>query len=216
MFTHRINRSLLCSLLLLIGFGFSTQVKADLTSDVIYLGNGWAKAKYQTPPNQQERAFLQLIERGEKTVKQYPGSAHAHMWLGTIYASYAGVKGGMGALKYAKAARSHLETSININPRADKGFALGVLGALYARVPGFPVAFGSDKKAMRYLESAIELNPNGLDANYYMGDFLADQGNFKAARVYLNRAKKAPFPKERSIHHQGRLAEIKASMAKLR
>lgn len=194
----------------------SKAYSASVDSEVVKLRQDWAVAKYQTPRKQQDDAFKSLIARGEQIVRKHPRNAEAHMWLGTINATYASVKGGMGALKYAKAARSHLEQGLQLDHTAEKGFGYAVLGSLYARLPGWPVAFGDKKKAEKHLQMAIKLDPNGRDSNYYYGDFLAEMGNAKGAMYHLNRAKQTKIRKGYEVQDKGRLTEIEESIAKLR
>lgn len=194
----------------------SKAYSASLDSEITKLRQDWAVAKYQTSRKQQDDAFKRLIQRGDKLVSKNPKSAEAHMWLGTINATYASVKGGMGALKYAKAAREHLEIGLSLDHTAEKGFGYAVLGSLYARLPGWPVAFGDKKKAEKHLVMAIKLDPRGRDSNYYYGDFLAEMGNEKGAAIHLNRAKQTKIRKGYEVQDKGRSKEIAESFAKIR
>jgi Tfp pilus assembly protein PilF len=45
-------------------------------------------------------------------------------------------------------------------------------GALYYQVPGWPIGFGDKDKANELLKKALALNPDGIDPNYFYGDFL--------------------------------------------
>ena len=59
------------------------------------------------------------------------------------------------------------------------------LGTLYHRVPGFSVGFGSDRKAKEYLEKAVAINPDGIDRNYFYGEFLYDEGRRRDLNALL-------------------------------
>ena len=72
------------------------------------------------------------------------------------------------------------------------GSAYTSLGSLYYQVPGWPIGFGDDAKARELLQKALALNPEGIDPNYFMGDFLYRKGDYEAARQALARALKAP------------------------
>lgn len=70
-----------------------------------------------------------------------------------------------------KEAKSLFEEVIAQAPNTLEGSALTSLGALYYKVPGWPVAFGDKEKAEQLLKQALTVNPNGIDANYFYGDF---------------------------------------------
>ena len=59
-------------------------------------------------------------------------------------------------------------------------------------MPGWPIGFGNDEKARELLDKALALNPDGIDPNYFLGDFLYRKGDYAAARQALDKALKAP------------------------
>ena len=132
-----------------------------------------------------------------------------------MYSSFAGAKGGLGALGLAKKARASLEAALEIDPDALEGSAYTSLGTLYHKVPGFPLGFGSDKKARRFLLQALEIDPNGIDPNYFYGEFLLDEKQFAEARKYLERALAASPRPGRPIADQGRRREIQVLLQKI-
>ncbi len=199
------------SLTLMLGLSGSIQAKEDPIEE---LKQRWTIAKYDTSPQEQHGVFLKLIHDADKLTQRYPNDARAQLWHGTILASYAGIKGGVGALKYAKGARAHLESSLKLDPSVEHGLAHGVLGALYARVPGWPMAFGDEKKATYHLQSAVRLNPKGLDSNYYYGDYLVEKGNYDLARKHLTMALVSKQD-ESKTYTQGRIKEINESLNKM-
>ena len=85
--------------------------------------------------------------------------AEALIWEGIIESSYAGAKGGLGALSLCKEARGNLEAALKLDPKALDGSAYTSLGTLYYKVPGFPVGFGDDDKAGKLLQKALEAEP---------------------------------------------------------
>jgi len=89
------------------------------------------------------------------------------------------------------------------------------LGTLYAKVPGWPVGFGDERKAEALLLKALQINPNGIDPNYFYGEFLRDQGDTAKARLYLLRARKATPRPGRELADQGRQSEISAVLKSL-
>ncbi len=90
------------------------------------------------------------------------------------------------------------------------------MGSLYCQVPGWPLAFGSDDKACAYLEKALSINPDGIDANYFYGDFLLNQGDYAAAAKAFEKAIQAPPRAERPLADQGRRQEAEAGLVKAR
>ncbi len=67
---------------------------------------------------------------------KYADRAEPEIWYGIIVASYAGAKGGLGALSLAKDAKQALEHALAIDPKALAGSAYTSLGSLYYQVPG--------------------------------------------------------------------------------
>ena len=61
---------------------------------------------------------------------------------------------------------------------------------------------------------ALQLDPDGLDANYFMGDYMLDQGDKAAARGYLQKALRAPHDTDRPAWDAGRRREVQALLVK--
>jgi tetratricopeptide (TPR) repeat protein len=185
-------------------------------AELLSLQQAWAHVNYETPAGDaREKAFEQLESRAEKFTRQHPNRAEALIWEGIIESSYAGAKGGLGALSLCKEARGNLEAAVKIDPKALDGSAYTSLGTLYYRVPGFPVGFGDDEKAAKLLQKALELNPNGIDPNYFYADYLVEQGQPAKALQYLDRAEKAAPRPGREAADKGRRAEIAALRRKV-
>ena len=190
---------------------------AAFNAELLSIQQAWAKVNYETPAGDaRKEAFDALEKRAEAFTKQNPGRAEALIWEGIIESSYAGAKGGLGALGLAKEARGNLEAAIKINPNALDGSAYTSLGTLYYRVPGFPLGFGDHDKARELLKKALALNPNGIDPNYFYADFLYEQGEYAQALQYLDKAAKAPPRPGREVADKGRHAEITALQAKVK
>jgi Tfp pilus assembly protein PilF len=122
---------------------------------------------------------------------------------------------GFSALSDAKAARQLFETAYRLDPKALEAGAPTSLGVLYYRVPGFPIGFGDRTKARKYLAEAVSLAPDGMDANYFYGDFLASQGEYAPAAKALQHALAAPAHPDRPVWDAGRRAEIRALLARV-
>ena len=184
------------TMLLTLGLAlFSLGASADAVDDGIKaLQQEWAIANYKTQKDKQDAAFEQLTAKAQSLVKQHPDRAEPLVWNAIIVSSHAGATGGLGALGKVKDARKLLEAAEKIDPNALDGSVYTSLGSLYYQVPGWPIGFGDDDKAEEYLRKALAANPNGIDPNYFYGDFLRDQGRYKEALAYLDKALKAPTP----------------------
>jgi tetratricopeptide (TPR) repeat protein len=188
---------------------------ADVDDDVRALQRNWEQVKYRTALADQEKAYQALAENAAAVRTKYADRAEAQIWYGIILASYAGSKGGLGALTLAKDAKAALERALELDAKALSGSAYTSLGSLYYQVPGWPIGFGNDSKARELLDKALALNPDGIDPNYFLGDFLYRQRDYDGARKALERALKAPARPDRPIADEGRRAEIKELLAKL-
>jgi tetratricopeptide (TPR) repeat protein len=182
------------------------------------LARTWAHVNYEVgdKPAQAAQA-AKLAADAENLAKQNPGRAEPLVWQAIATATEAGAKGGMGGLALAKKARALLERAEKIDPTAlGDGSIYTTLGSLYAQVPGFPIGFGDPAKARAYLTKALAANPNGVDSNYFYGDFLMRQGDHAGAAAALQRAVNAPARPGRDVADRGRKAEAAALLVKAR
>ena len=191
----------------------STMVSAAM--DVQTVQTQWAKIKYATPENQREDAFEKLVEAIESEAPQHRKDAEFLAWQGIVLSTYAGEKGGLGALGVVKKARKALEASLEVDPTALNGSAYTSLGALYYQVPGWPVGFGDDDKAKEYLEKGLSLNPNGIDSNYFYAEYLFEQKEYQHAQQRLAMALAAPPRANREDADRGRREEIAELQARI-
>lgn len=176
----------------------------------------WAEIKYKQAEKQQEAGYNKLAEKARKLVEANPGVAELLVWEGIVLSSEAGAKGGLGALSLVKAAKARLEDALKLNDKVLEGSAHTSLATLYAKVPGWPVAFGSKDKAEEHFKKSLAINPNGIDPNFFYGEYLADRDRVTEARSYLETALKAPPRPGRELADNGRRQEIQALLAKLK
>ncbi|EHT4940176.1 hypothetical protein VV99796_00178 [Vibrio vulnificus] len=177
----------------------------------------WAVCQYQVEDEDQKIKCLEnLIMHNTAMLQQMPDNPELTVWLAINKASLAGAEGGLGALSLAKEAKALLEKVIATAPNTLDGSAYTSLGSLYYKVPGWPLGFGDDEKAEEMLKKALEINPKGIDPNYFYGDFLAEDGRSKEAKVYLTRAKQAEPRLNRLLADKGRQLEIDAALEKLK
>jgi tetratricopeptide (TPR) repeat protein len=175
----------------------------------------WAEIRYATPEKQQVEAYQALLEQLEQERRLHPQDLRLQVWEGIVLASQAGAKGGLGALSLVKRAKSDFEAVIAKDGALLDGSAYTSLGSLYYQVPGWPIGFGDDDKAAVLLRKGLEIAPGGIDANYFYGDFLRDQGEYAQAREYLQRALAAADRPGRELADRGRREEARAALAEV-
>ena len=192
------------------------QAATALDDAIRHLQSDWAVANYQTPKDQQDTTFERLEKAAEMTSAQFPGRAEPLVWQAIILSSHAGATGGLSALSRVKQARALLEEAEKIDADALDGSVYTSLGSLYYQVPGWPLGFGNDKQAEGYLQKALAANPQGIDPNYFYGDFLYEQARYTEAADYLNRALAAPPRPGREVADRGRRDEVQAALERTR
>jgi tetratricopeptide (TPR) repeat protein len=188
---------------------------AGVEEDVSGLQREWERISYQAPSADKEKSLERLVAQADKVIAQNPGKAEALIWHAIVEASYAGARGGLGALGHVKNAKAHLESALQINPNALDGSAYTSLGSLYYQVPGWPIGFGDDKKALEFLKKGLAVNPNGIDPNYFHGDFLFRSGDHAGAEQALRKALQAPARPGRPVADEGRRREIQQLLDKV-
>lgn len=181
-----------------------------------YLQKEWAISNYELSGDAQKESFENLISEADHKLLAYPQSAELYIWRGIIKSTYAGVKGGLGALKYAKSAKFDLEKALDIDATALQGSAYTSLGTLYFNVPGWPIGFGDDEKAEELLKKALEINPNGIDPNYFYGQFLIGEKRYSEAKSYMTKALQAKPRTGRSLADAERREEIGVALSYIR
>jgi tetratricopeptide (TPR) repeat protein len=188
---------------------------AGVPEEVGTLQQKWEQIRYKTAPAAQEAQYQQLVTEAQKTLAANPDSAELLIWYAIIESTYAGAKGGLGALSHVKSARKALEQAIALKPDALSGSAYTSLGSLYYQVPGWPIGFGDDGKALEYLKKGLAMNPDGIDPNYFYGDYLFRKGEYAEAERALHKALQAPARPGRKVADEGRRGEIEQLLAKL-
>jgi tetratricopeptide (TPR) repeat protein len=200
---------------LLLALMLSPSAKADLDGDILQLQQRWAEVNYQLKGKTQITEFETLIEAAANVTDKYPEAAAAWIWSGIIKSTYAGAKGGLGALKMAKKSKADLEKAMELDADALQGSAYTSLGTLYFSVPGWPVGFGDDAKAEELLLHALAVNPDGIDPNYFYGDFLSRQKRYPESKTYLLKAQAAPPRPNRQVADAGRQKEISQALLEI-
>lgn len=210
------RRSILGAAALLLLASVAHAQSSSLESGLASVQAGWATANYATAAGDPRVAACEsLSKRAAELVEMYPGRAEPLIWQGIVLSTYAGAKGGLGALGLAKQSRAALQAALQIDPQALQGSAYTSLGTLYFKVPGFPLGFGDKKKAREYLEQALAINPAGIDPNYFYGAFLFEQDQYARALEHLQKALRAPARAGRELADEGRRKEIQELIAKV-
>lgn len=200
-----------CVIALLLG---STCAQAA-TDSLAPIQQQWAVCQYQQSGKAKESCLETLSTQAEAASAKEPFRTDLLIWSAIVKSTWAGAKGGLGALGLVKEAKAKLELAIKQDPKALEGSAYTSLGSLYYQVPGWPVGFGDDEKAEQLLKQALAINPTGIDPNFFYGDFLLDQGRKAEAKTYLDKAMAAPARPGREVADEGRKMEIRERLAKL-
>lgn len=192
----------------------STVAVAD--APYVALQRQWEQAKYNTPEAEREKALEALSNQAKAVLADHPKDAPTLIWSAIVLSSYAGEKGGLGALSLVKEAKVLLEQAIEVDPNALNGSAYTSLGSLYYQVPGWPVGFGDSDTAREMLDKALATAPDSIDANYFYGDFLLSEDDYAGAIEKFEKALQAAPRPGRELADSGRRQEVEAGLAKAR
>jgi Flp pilus assembly protein TadD len=77
------------------------------------------------------------------------------------------------------------------------------------------LGFGDDKKAAELLKKGLAINPNGIDSNFFYGDFLFRSGDYDGAEKALKKALLAAPREGRALADEGRRKEVNELLAKI-
>lgn len=181
------------------------------------LQNRWAEIKYHgMDTDTQITQMSTLSDEAGSLVAANPARAEPKIWQAIILSSEAGLIKGLSALPKVKKAKTLLEEAAKIDTNALQGSAYTSLGSLYYQVPSWPIAFGDNDKAGKYLQAALQINPDGIDTNYFYGDYLIHQKRYAEAIPVLEKALAAPDRPGRALADEGRRQEIRAALADAR
>ena len=183
---------------------------------IAYLQAEWARIKYQIADEETRLSAIHKLEDHAASVTAaYPGRPEPKIWEAIILSTDAGFIKGVSALPKVNKAKELLETAEKIDTNALDGSAHTSLGSLYYQVPGWPIGFGDDEEAEKHLKMALQINPDGIDPNYFYGDFLLEDDRPDEAKAYLEHALQAQDRPGRELADMGRRQEIKAALAKI-
>jgi tetratricopeptide (TPR) repeat protein len=203
---------IIASLLLVCAIGTARAAPAGTAfdSELLSLQRNWAHANYETADKKARRAaFEAVVEEAHMLSARYPDEVAAVAWDGIVLSTYAGEVSAFSAMKVANQALAQLQRAEAMNGDALGGGIYASLGALYSKVPGGFVGFGDDDVARAYLERALAIDPTGIDNNYFYGEFLIEQGEYRAALDALDAALASAVNPDRPVFDAGRRAEIR-------
>jgi tetratricopeptide (TPR) repeat protein len=194
--------------------------ETSMNSALLQLALDWEHIKFEvTDKDVQERQMAALADRAGTVVERYPGRPEPAIWQAILISEQASMASENGspfkALGFAKHAREILEPITKQYPAVLDAGAPTSLGVLYYRVPGFPVAFGDKAKAKELLQEAVKYAPDGLDANYFYGDFLYDQHEYPAAAQVFKHALSLPPHPDRPIWDKSRRLVMQQDLEKM-
>ena len=203
----RMKKTTFVALLLL-----SSQCVAENLKDSLqHIESEWASIYYNTPKQKQGYAYCRLLDKTVNLSKQHPNNAEPIIWEAIVKATNADHQDAVSALEAIHEARDLLLKAIEINPQAMDGSAYVTLGTLYYMAPKWPIGFGDEATAQKMLQTALKINPDGIESNYFYGDFLLSNNNLNEAEKYFKRAIAIParteqFYADNQLKEQARLA----------
>ena len=189
---------------------------APVDDAVTQLQHEWETIRYQLPAAEREKRFEALAAKAHKFSESFSGRSEPLVWEGIVVSSWAGEKGGLGALSLVKQAKALYEQAIQIDGNVLDGSAYNSLGVLYYKVPGWPLGFGDKAKAKELLDKALAINPQGIDPNFFFAEYLVETKQPAEAVPYLEKAIAAPGRAGREIADAGRREEARALLARIK
>lgn len=187
-----------------------------LEDDLTQLQHDWEVIRYQTPASWRARRFELLADRARQMAESHPRHAELLLWEGIVVSSWADAQGGLRALGLERRAKALYEAALRLHEHALDGAAYDELGALYYRSLPWPLGFADKERARELLEKALTLDPQGLDSNFFYGEFLVEAGQAAQAVTYLERALAAPPRHGHYVADIGRREEARALLEKAR
>ncbi len=194
--------------------GFNISVYADMSAEndfnqaLTSLQHQWVEANYAKDKKVKKNTFRALQKKSTELTTTFPTQAEAWIWHGIVQSSYAGFKGGLGALSLVDDAKYALEKALTIDENALQGSAHTSLGILYLKVPGWPVSFGDEDESEKHLKTALKMNPTGIDVNYFLAELYLEQKEYKKAKEHLMAASSAPARPNRQDADEFRQLEV--------
>ena len=157
------------------------------------LQSEWSEVFYLAPRQTKTARYQDLLKRTETLKAQVPDRAEPLIVEAIILCTYSASALGLDTIELLERSRDLLKKAIAMDPFAIEGAAYVTLGNLYRRLPGWPLLYGDRKVAREYFESGVKRYPEGIDTNFFYGDFLLEEGEGPQAIPYLEKAAQAPI-----------------------
>ena len=194
LYIGRMKKTTFVALLLLS----SQCIAENLNESLQSIESEWASIYYSTPKQKRGPEYSRLLTKTINLSSQHPKNAEPIIWEAIVKATNADHQDAVSALKAIHEARDLLLKAIEMNPQAMSGSAYVTLGTLYSMAPKWPIGFGDEATAERMLQTALKINPNGIDSNYFYGDFLLSNNRLNEAEQYFKRAIAIPARAEQA------------------
>ena len=142
-------------------------------------------------PEHERRKFLENgMEAARRAIALRPNRPEGHFWLAADMGTLAESFGLRQGLKYRKAIKEELETTLRLDPAFMEGSADRALGRYYFKVPG--LFGGSDKEAEAHLRTSLKYNPTSTASHFFLAEVLLGAGRKEEGRTELQRVLDAP------------------------
>ena len=208
------------ALLLLLSFSLQTIAADDLAAGIRSIQKEWAEIHYRTPKDKKVDKLVVLVKQTKELGNRYPTSAEPLIWQAISLGTYAGAMGGIKtlfeSLPAVKDAKVALEKAIQLDPQALNGAGPTTMGSFYYQVPGWPLAYGNKDKARALLKQGLAISPDDVDANYFYGDFLLEQKEYKKAAEAMKKALGAPARPGRALADEGRKKQARQKLNEIK
>jgi hypothetical protein len=159
---------------------------APVDDAVAELQRDWEVIRYQTPAAEREKRFEALAARAHQASERFPGRAEPLVWEGIIVSSWAGEKGGLGALSLAKQAKAMYEAvDRDRRPARSTDRPTTAWGSCTTRCPAGRSASATRTRQRDLIQKALAINPKGIDPNFFYGEFLIETKHPEEAVTYL-------------------------------
>lgn len=189
----------------------------ELGAAVMSLENHWVQIRYHTPDNAQKlEGGRALAAQAAALAARYPDRVEPLVWQAFGLLIEPEVNRDLSAIGIVKKAKALLEKAEAMDPAGMNGVVHATLGTLYYEVPGWPVAFGDNKQAAEYLKKALAINPDGMDPNYFYGDYLLQRGKGREALPYLEKAMQTPLRPGHEAADTNRKTDIQEALVAAR
>lgn len=177
----------------------------------------WAEIRYAMPEKEQAEHYHALALQARELAEKNPYLAEPLVWEGIALAAEAGAKGAPESFWLARKAQAAFEESLKLDEKALKGSAYTGLATLHARGLVWPFGFGGKNRirAEKYFRKSLAIDPEGIDPNFFYGEYLYGLYRLSEARALFEHALRTPPRPGQELADSGRREEIRAFLAQI-